>query len=45
MAVGGARGCEAHAVKQRVALVRVPFYFINLWLIIDRHRYCTYTYY
>jgi len=23
----------------------VLFYFINLWLITDRHRYCTYTYY
>jgi hypothetical protein len=27
---GGAQGCEAYEVKQRVALVRVPFYFINL---------------
>jgi hypothetical protein len=27
---GGAQGCEAFEVKQRVALVRVPFYFINL---------------
>jgi hypothetical protein len=27
---GGAQGCEAHGVKKRVALVRVPFYFINL---------------
>jgi hypothetical protein len=26
----GAQGCEAYEVKQRVALVRVPFYFINL---------------
>ena len=42
---GGARDCEAHEAKQRVALVRVPFYFINLWLITDRHRYCTYLYY
>jgi len=28
-----------------VALVRVPFYFINIWLITDRHRYWTYLYY
>ncbi len=42
---GGARVCEADEVKSRVALVRVPFYFINLWFITDRHRYCTYTYY
>ena len=42
---GGARDCEAHEAKQRVALVRVPFYFINLWLITDRHCYCTYLYY
>ena len=27
---GGAQGCEAYVVKYRVALVRVPFYFINL---------------
>jgi hypothetical protein len=27
---GGAQGCEAYEVKERVALVRVPFYFINL---------------
>jgi len=27
---GGAQGCEAYEVKQRVALVGVPFYFINL---------------
>ena len=27
---GEAQGCEACEVKQRVALVRVPFYFINL---------------
>ena len=27
---GGAQCCEAYEVKQRVALVRVPFYFINL---------------
>jgi len=27
---GGAQGCEAYEVKKRVALVRVPFYFINL---------------
>jgi hypothetical protein len=27
---GGAQGCEAYEVKQRVALVRVPFYFIHL---------------
>ena len=26
----GAQGCEAYEVKQRVALVRVSFYFINL---------------
>jgi hypothetical protein len=42
---GGARICEAYEVKERVALVRVPFYLINLWLITDRHRYCTYLYY
>ena len=24
---------------------RAPFCFINLWLIADRHRYCTYLYY
>ena len=42
---GGARVCEAHEVKIKVALVRVSFYFINLWLITDRHRYCTYSYY
>jgi hypothetical protein len=28
-----------------VAAFRAPFYFINLWLISDRHRYCTYLYY
>ena len=28
-----------------VALVRVPFYFIHLWLIPDRHRYRTFLYY
>ena len=28
-----------------MALVRVPFYFINVWLITYRHRYCTYLYY
>ena len=27
---GGVYAYEAHEVKQRVALVRVPFYFINL---------------
>jgi hypothetical protein len=27
---GGARVCEAHEVKCRVALVRAPFYFIKL---------------
>ena len=27
---GGARDCEAHEAKQRLALVRVPFYFINI---------------
>ena len=25
--------------------MRVPFFFRNLWLIPDRHRYWTYTYY
>jgi hypothetical protein len=25
-----AQGCEAYEVKERAALVRVPFYFINL---------------
>ena len=24
-----------------MALVRAPFYLINLWLITYRHRYCT----
>ncbi len=33
---GGARVYEAY---------EVPFYFINLWLIPDRHRYCTSLYY
>ncbi len=28
-----------------MAHVRAPFYFINLWLITYRHRYCTYLYY
>jgi len=28
-----------------VAAFRAPFYFINLWLIPDRHRYWTYLYY
>jgi hypothetical protein len=28
-----------------VAAFRAPIYFINLWLISDRHRYCTYLYY
>ena len=38
MTVGreGVRVYEAHEVNQRVALVRVPFYFINLWMIPDR---------
>ena len=27
---GGVRVYEGHEVKQKVALVRVPFYFINL---------------
>jgi hypothetical protein len=27
---GAAQGCEAYEVLSRVALVRVPFYFINL---------------
>jgi hypothetical protein len=42
---GGARVCETHEVKKKVALVRVPFYFIISWLITERHRYCTCTYY
>jgi hypothetical protein len=42
---GGVRVYEAHEVKKRVALIRVPFYFLNLWLITDRHRFCTYLYY
>ena len=33
---GGVRVYEGHEVKYRVALVRVPFCFINLWLIPDR---------
>jgi hypothetical protein len=36
---------EAYEVKQRVAAFRAPIYFINLWLISDRHLYCTYLYY
>jgi hypothetical protein len=28
-----------------VAAFRAPFYFINLWLISDRQRNCTYLYY
>jgi hypothetical protein len=36
---------EAYEVKKRVAAFRAPTYFINLWLISDRHRYCTYLYY
>jgi hypothetical protein len=28
-----------------VAAFRAPIYFINLWLISYRHRYCTYLYY
>ncbi len=39
---------EAHQVKYRVALVRVPFYFINLWLTVTDshfvHIYATYIY-
>jgi hypothetical protein len=42
---GGARVCEGHKVKYSVALVRVPFYFKNVWLITDRHRFGTYLYY
>jgi hypothetical protein len=42
---GEVRVYEAYEVQERVALVRVPFYFINLWLIPDRHPYCTCTYY
>jgi hypothetical protein len=29
----------------RVAAFRSPVFFINLGLIPDRHRYCTYLYY
>jgi hypothetical protein len=36
---------EAYEAKKRVATFRAPFYFINLGLIPDRHRYCTYLYY
>ncbi len=36
---------EASEAKQRVAAFRAPIYFINLWLISYRHRYCTYLYY
>jgi hypothetical protein len=36
---------EAYEVKYRVAAFRAPIYFINLWLISYRHRYCTYLYY
>ncbi len=28
-----------------MAVFRAPIYFINLWLISYRHRYCTYLYY
>jgi len=28
-----------------IAVFRAPIYFINLWLISYRHRYCTYLYY
>jgi|LauGreDrversion2_3_1035106.scaffolds.fasta_scaffold256153_1 hypothetical protein len=34
----GARVCEAREVKYRAALVRVPFYYIYLWLISDRPK-------
>ncbi len=33
------------AYELRVAAFRAPIYFINLWLISYRHRYCTYLYY
>jgi hypothetical protein len=36
---------EAYEAKQRVALVRVPFYFRNFGLIPDRQSFCTYLYY
>jgi len=42
---GGVRVYEGCQVKYRVALVRVPFYLIHLWLIPDRHRCCTYLYF
>ena len=42
---GGARGCEAQEVKYRVALVRVPFYFIiyswSLTASVIGHIYTT----
>jgi hypothetical protein len=38
---GGVRVYEAYEVKYRVAVVRMPVYFINLL----RHRYYTYLYY
>ena len=38
---GRAQGCEAYEVKKRVALVRVPFYLINLLPT----SICTYLYY
>ena len=41
---GGVRVYEAYEVKQRVALVRVPFYFIHLWLTVtDSHFVHIYT--
>ena len=45
MSVRGVYAYEAYEAKLRVALVRVPCYFINLWLISYRHRCCTYLYY
>ena len=36
---------EAYDAKERVAAFRAPVCFINLGLILDRHRHCTYLYY
>jgi hypothetical protein len=34
---GGVYADEAHEIKQRVALVRVPFYFIKLLPLVTRN--------
>jgi hypothetical protein len=42
---GWVDGCVGGWVGLRVGFINMPFYFINLWLMTDRHRYCTYLYY